>query len=247
MARTKRSRTLFLVLGSIASALATATVFAAMPGGGRNTPMTNPTVTEAGITPNASVYGASLGFGKRWDNLRVSASIPYYVLDAGGARETESGFGDLLVVGEWDIVPEQPGRYALLGSLLWKLPTADEAEGLGTGETDYGAVVELGYRFERYKPFASVGYVWKGDAPTVKYRDGWLYSLGITRYAGADEFYVSYDARERTLPGFDDTRLLSVGWLHGLTARQTLQFDVSAGLNGSSPDVLVYIELMTWF
>lgn len=132
------------------------------------------------------------------------------------------------------------------GSFLWKLPTADEDKGLGTGETDYGAFVEVAYSFDRIKPFASLGYLWTGDARTIDYRNTWLYSLGVSQYVGADKFHVSIDAREKTLAGFDDTRLLSAGWLHSLSANHTLELNVSTGLNDSSPDVLVNIELMTW-
>lgn len=208
--------------------------------------MTNPTTSDVGITPDVSVYGASIGVGKRWRVFRLSASVPYYVVDR-DARDTESGLGDVQVVGEWDIVPPAPQRLSLIGSLLWKIPTADENKGLGTGETDYGAFVEFDYNADRTKPFASLGYVLKGDTPTIDYRNTWLYSLGVSQRVGADEAYVSYDARQSTLSGITDTRLLRVGWLHSISANQTLRLEGSVGLNNASPDTLITVELMTWF
>lgn len=202
--------------------------------------------TDVGITPDVSVYGASLALGKRWDVFRLSASIPYYVVDTRNA-DTETGLGDVRVVGEWDIVPRAPRRFSLTGSFLWKIPTADESKGLGTGETDYGVFAELGYTVGRNKPFVSAGYIRKGDTSTIDYRDTWLYSLGLSHYAGADEVYVSFDVRQNIVPGLEDTRLLSAGWLHSLNANQTLRFDGSVGLNDASPDTLIIVELVNWF
>lgn len=206
----------------------------------------NPAASDVGTTPEVSVYGASLAFGKRWDAFRLSASIPYYVVDSRDA-DTENGLGDVRVVGEWDVLPQAPRRFSLTGSFLWKIPTADENKGLGTGETDYGAFAELGYTVGGNKPFVAVGYIRKGDTPTIDFRDTWLYSLGVSHYAGADEVYVSLDTRQNVLPGFEDTRLLSAGWLHSLSANQTLRVDGSVGLNDASPDALIIVELVNWF
>lgn len=227
---------------AIVAMLASATAAGAMQGGGAR--MMNPTTTDVGIAPDVSVYGASFAFGRRWDAFRLYASIPYYFVDNG---DSENGLGDVRVVGEWDIVPPAPQRFSLLGSLLWKIPTADENKGLGTGETDFGAFAEIGYTVGRNKPFFSLGYVRKGDTPTVDYRDTWLYSLGVSHYVGADEVYGSLDTRQSVLPGVDDTKLLSAGWLHYLTASRTLRFDGSIGLNSASPDTLINVEFMIWF
>lgn len=208
--------------------------------------MVNPTTSEVGITPDVSVYGASLGLGTRWDAFRVSVSIPYYIVDASGA-DTETGLGDVRVVGEWDVVPPAPQRVSLTGSLLWKIPTADENKGLGSGETDYGAFAEFGYTVGRNMPFFSAGYIRKGDTPTIDYRNTWLYSVGVSHYIGVDEVYASLDTRQNVLPGIDDTRLLSVGWLHALSANSTLRIDGSVGLNSASPDTLINLEFMVWF
>ena len=239
-----RSIERFVILPcAIVTMLISATAAGAMQGGG-GARMTNPTTAEVGIAPDVSVYGASLAFGRRWDAFRVSASIPYYFVRNG---ESENGLGDVRVIGEWDIVPPAPQRLSLIGSLLWKIPTADENKGLGTGETDFGAFAEIDYTVGRNKPFFNFGYLRKGDTPTVDYRDTWLYSLGVSHYIGADEVYGSFDTRQSVLPGFDDTKLLSAGWLHNLTASRTLRFDGSIGLNSASPDTLINVEFMIWF
>jgi len=228
---------------AITAMFLSATAAGAMQGGGSGR-MVNPTTAEVGIAPDVSVYGASVGFGRRWETFRVSVVIPYYVVEN---SDTENGLGDVRVLGEWDIVPPAQQRLSLIGSLLWKVPTADEDKGLGTGETDVGAFAEFDYTVGPNKPFFSFGYIRKGDTSTVDYRDTWLYSLGVSHYVGAEEVYASFDVRQSVLPGVDDTQLLSAGWLHNLSTRQTLRLDGSIGLNSASPDTLINIEFITWF
>lgn len=231
-----------MLLGSVPPATA-------QMGGGHMGARSGPAPTaDIATQPDVTVYGASVGVGHEWPDLRVGVSVPYYVVQAddGVTHGTESGLGDVLVWAEWDALPPRPNHFSLTASALLKLPTADEDEGLGTGETDYGAFLELGRPYEDFKPFVSAGYIWKGDAPEIDYRNTWLYSLGIVKYIGRDELYVSFDARDASLPGTDGTRLLSAGWLHTLSARQTLRFDASAGLNDDSPDLVLAIEWMNW-
>jgi hypothetical protein len=113
---------------AITVVLLSATAAGTMQGGGSGR-MVNPTTAEVGIAPDVSVYGATLGFGRRWDTFRVSVAMPYYVVEN---SDSENGLGNVRVLGEWDIVPPAQQRLSLIGSLLWKIPTADEDKGLGT-------------------------------------------------------------------------------------------------------------------
>lgn len=54
-----------------------------------------------------------------------------------------------------------------------KLPTADEDDGLGTGETDYSFQVDLSKGFGDFTPFATIGYKVRGDLD-----DGYFFSIG---------------------------------------------------------------------
>lgn len=204
---------------------------------------------DVATQPEVTVYGASVGIGREWSRSRVGVSVPYYLvrIDDGVSRDSESGLGDVVVWGEWDVIPGQPDRLSLTASTLVKLPTADEDKGLGTGETDYGAFVEIGRRHRDLRPFASLGYIWKGDAPQTDYRNTRLYSLGVVKYLGRDELYGSLDARDAILAGTGDTRLLSIGWLHELSRARTLRLDASTGIDDDSPDLVVTIEWMHWF
>lgn len=238
-------------LPSILSAvilLVSASSWAQMGGGRTGARTTSVPTADVATQPEVTVYGASVGVGREWRDLRVGLSVPYYVVetDDGATNDSESGMGDTLIWSEWDLLPERPDAFSLTASALFKLPTADEEKGLGTGEIDYGLFLELGRRYEDVRPFLSAGYIWKGDTPEIDYRNTWLYSLGVAKYIGRDELYASFDVRDAVAAGTEDTRFLSVGWLHELSLRQELRFDLAAGLNDGSADLVFTVEWMHW-
>jgi hypothetical protein len=109
------------------------------------------------------------------------------VLGAGGfgrppwqeneAGESASGFGDVLVRTETWLVKSGPGNKPTVSLVAdYKWATADEAEGLGTGESDYGGGFDylqpLGKRFQiRGEAF----YRFTGSPEGVDFKDRlWL-------------------------------------------------------------------------
>src|SRR5262245_1459900 len=105
------------------------------------------------------------------------------VLGAGGfgrppwqereAGESASGFGDILVRTETWLVKSGPGNKPTVSFLAdYKWATADESEGLGTGESDYGGGFDylqpLGKRFQiRGEAF----YRFTGSPEGVDFKD----------------------------------------------------------------------------
>jgi len=107
------------------------------------------------------------------------------------ASTNDSGLGDIILRGryylieEGDVVP----LVALIGRI--KLPTADADRGLGTGEFDKGAGVELTKSLtERWLAFLDAGYNLIGDAPGVNFNNQWWYDVGIG-YDVTDDFNLS--------------------------------------------------------
>lgn len=110
-------------------------------------------------------------------------TIPYLKLDGpsnvvGGIREplsvgestgevSEQGLGDVIFKGSYNLQynTEKLMVVDLVGK--WKLPTADEEKGLGTGQDDYSLQLDLARRWEKYTAFSSLGYKWRGDG-TIK-------------------------------------------------------------------------------
>jgi hypothetical protein len=128
------------------------------------------------------------------ERLRLQVTVPYVDIEGPGQLagdlgvpviiaplNTEpkhrSGLGDITVGAAYILLRENlfMPRIELAGTT--KLPTA--ADGLGTGQTDYGAQVNL-YRtlLPWLTTVGSVGYEWVGDINTVKLHSGWDATAG---------------------------------------------------------------------
>jgi hypothetical protein len=127
----------------------------------------------------------------------------------------------------------------LTPGVLVKLPTADE--GLGTGETDYGASLQGVYRFEHADLFAQYGY-------TVTYRNVSYGSVGAGFYPGAGSYLsVSYDMAQSYDPALEDLRSVSVFGIFTLYDTLSLRLNYSYGLSETASDHLVSAMLLKRF
>lgn len=93
---------------------------------------------------------------------------------------TDSGLGDIILRGRYYLIEE--GDVAPLVALIGriKLPTADADRGLGTGEFDEGAGVELTKTLtDRWLAYLDGGYNVIGDAPGAKFNNQWWYAVGL--------------------------------------------------------------------
>tara|TARA_Y100001933_G_scaffold131604_1_gene131203 strand:- start:1750 stop:2505 length:756 start_codon:yes stop_codon:yes gene_type:complete len=131
------------------------------------------------------------------DKLIFRATVPYArvegpegsvlvsdtVLPGQGPRITGSGIGDViasLTVQDVFVNPNGDLAVDLTGTV--KLGTADDDKGLGTGETDYSAQLDV-YRFlDRVTLFATFGYKVRGEPPGIDLEDTWFMSFGGARH-----------------------------------------------------------------
>jgi len=91
---------------------------------------------------------------------------------------SESGMGDIVLSATYAAYNDKLLGVDLTGKL--KLPTADEAKGLGTGEPDFAFLVD-GYRtFDRITGFGGIGYHMLGDAPGLPLEDAWSANVGVS-------------------------------------------------------------------
>jgi hypothetical protein len=156
--------------------------------------------------------------------------------------ETRSGLGDVIVGGTFSLGGG--------GDLPWvdvtvktKLPTA--ADGLGTGELDYSAQVDL-YQVvnEQLTLMGSIGYQVLGDPDEFELEDGVLAMVGLNvKPSTKTDLGFLIDYRQTAVEGFDD-QIAAVPYAcwrmseHlGLTAYGT------AGLTDMSPDFSVGFQL----
>jgi hypothetical protein len=136
---------------------------------------------DMGATGESTMRAVPLGLVMRFPRQELRATIAYVDLYGQypdinfrfwgprvieGRRFEESGLGDFSLKYAYLFLTGDDGRPALSGSVRVKFPTADEDDGLGTGETDYeGALAVVHTTSERWIAFARAGYVVRGDPP----------------------------------------------------------------------------------
>lgn len=150
---------------------------------------------------------------------------------------SESGLGDIMLSGTYHARPV-PGELNVDFTSRVKFGTADEARGLGTGETDVYTQVDLYQNFGVITPFANVGYRFLGTNPAYALKDGFYATAGAAfRVSDTTIVGAAYDWRSRIIAGAQ----------HGTDALGFVSFTPSeqwnvlgyalVGFNDASPDL----------
>ena len=202
------------------------------------------------------VFYAPVALGLDAGDWSIRASVPYLNLSGPGiflgedlplvrdarapirqANEDVSGFGDLNLritkttrlddEGEWEL--DLTGRV--------KLPTADQDEGLGTGEADFSASADLIRHVGVWSVFAGGGYRLNGDPDGRDLNDIAFGSLGAVRYTKTGSSWgLAYDFSQAASDGVDDAHELSSWLSFGVTDDLRLQLYGLKGLSDGGPD-----------
>lgn len=195
---------------------------------------------------NLSSLSPTIGYVAPRYDLSVTVPSLFLTSETAGARNTESGPGDLILRGGLVLVPEGERGFSVDGSLALKLPTADETRGLGTGETDFGAFLSLRRRFETIKLSLLGGYIKIGDPPLLNYNDSYLYGVGVSRSFGRTELFASYEGRRAMVPGAVNPREINAGFFHVLSSDYAIKGGAFSGLNSGGPDFGLNIGFVRW-
>jgi hypothetical protein len=143
----------------------------------------------------SSAFSVSPAAMVQFDRVRFELTVPYVDIEgpgtlsgalgarqivgrAGAPTSRRSGLGDVSVGAAVILLREGPVMPRLELAGVVKVPTA--ANGLGTGQTDYGVQVTF-YRplFTGVKTFGSIGYQRIGDPNTLRLHDGGRATLGL--------------------------------------------------------------------
>lgn len=179
--------------------------------------------------------------------LRVVA--PWLTIDgpativgsAGGntrpVTNSNSGLGDVVVGATYRAGPVA-GDVEMDVTARAKLPTADDDRGLGTGEADYYAQIDLHRTVGAFTPFVSVGWRALGDNARYQLRDG-VYAGGGTHYRASERTVLtaSLDWSERIVAGGDPATSVLAAVTHDLNADWRVMGYALKGFTDASPDV----------
>ncbi len=188
-----------------------------------------------------------------FDTGDISVIVPYVMLRSNGRVTlvdgmplknnkkagpvtTTSGIGDTIVRGSLYALKDQPVDVSLVGKI--KFPTADKDKGLGTGEFDETAGVELGKALSsKWSVFADSYYTFTGSPPGQDFKNIFSFDLGVsdrlTQSLTGSLFY--YESTPLT-SGNPDLKEVMANLEYKITDETRLFGGVSAGLTTSSPD-----------
>ncbi|AOS97856.1 hypothetical protein AUP74_02456 [Microbulbifer aggregans] len=149
---------------------------------------------------------------------------------------SESGLGDLWLTGTYSLEPVAE-RWFFDLSAKYKVPTADEEKGLGTGEADYSLQAEVFTVAGNFTPFATVARKFKGDLPESEIKDVWYMSVG-SGYTLTENNSVglSLDYQQATTDTSDPSTELFGYFNHKLNNQWSAMAYAYMGLADGSPD-----------
>ncbi len=170
------------------------------------------------------------------------------VLAAVAESENTSGIGDLRIGLSKRLSGGGVKLYRVDAGLEVKVPTADETEGLGTGEADYRIGLAWDYRFWSAKVFAGGGWNRLGDP--------WWGELNdvLDIYAGIEGDPVAggrlklsgwISGNQETMDGIGEQISAGAGLV--TTGRVRWYADVVMGLSDASPDLTARFGLSFGF
>lgn len=184
--------------------------------------------------PVTGVYAA--------DRYAVRVTIPYLELtlpqESGAGTTTVSGLGDVLLAASvFDVLRSQDGTVALDLTGKIKFGTADEAQGLGTGEQDYSLQMDVLKFLAGGTLIGTLGYKARGEPLGWVLDDSWYASLGgLRRQGDATRIGFFFDYHGASLPGLSARRELTALWSRELSEQWQLQAYLVGGLSDASPD-----------
>lgn len=201
-----------------------------------------------GFADDTEVLSIPANFSYEQDQWLVRVIVPWLtlkgpasVVDGGGTprptTQSTSGLGDVLLSGTLHAL-RGVGQLNLDLTARAKLPTADEDRGLGTGRTDSYLQLEFYRAFDRFIPFATVGYRFLGHSPVYPLKDGAYASLGSSlRVSPRAIVGAAYDWHRRILANADDGEYVTAFFAFNPNLRWNVTGYLLKGLNDGSPDV----------
>lgn len=155
----------------------------------------------------------------------------------GTARTTEDGLGDVIAAASVNVLDMQ--SQSLLIDLTGKVKfgTADERKGLGTGENDYSAQVDISKAIDRFSLFGSAGYRFIGDPPGINLRNIAYGSVGGSyKFTQSVSGGVVFDFAQATSSSSSPAREVTAFFSFKVTPVSKLQVYGLRGFSNGSPD-----------
>jgi Putative MetA-pathway of phenol degradation len=154
---------------------------------------------------------------------------------------TREGLGDLRVGLAYDLPGEGFAASVRAGV---KLPTASRSEGLGTGEADYHAGIDVSTKLGAVVPFASVTYTRAGDPAGVDLKNALAGQAGAAlRLGRSTSAHLGYSYAEAANDASHDDQRVFGGVNAGLGGGVSLGVYGSGGVSKGAADLGAGVSL----
>jgi hypothetical protein len=185
--------------------------------------------------------------GKSTDSLTSnSLTDPLASTDTNTTKTKTSGLGDINVKVGYTFVPTK-GLY-LKTSAIMKVATADKDKGLGTGENDYSAQLDIYKILGSAYIYLSGGYTLMGDSNTTDYSDTAYGSAALGyNFTPALSTGINYAFREAIFDTLDDTQSTSVYMSYKPSKSFKIATSYTYGLSDSTADNAYTLTLSKTF
>lgn len=155
----------------------------------------------------------------------------------GGSSDSTQGLGDVVAAATYAAYYDKASNFGVDLTGKVKFATADRDKGLGTGENDYSAQVDVYKGFGRFTLFGGLGYTVLGSSSYIALNNVFNYTVGGSYKVGPDTSAgLTYDARERVSATAGQMSEMTAYVSHKLDRHWKSQFYVLKGFQSGSPD-----------
>lgn len=156
---------------------------------------------------------------------------------AGETTGTASGLGDVVASATYNLSYDPVAKWGIDLTGKIKLGTADPDEGLGTGENDYGAQVDLYKNLDRLTLYTGLGYTVLGSSEFIHLNNVFNFLAGgVLKIDAGRDVGLQYDAREKASDSGAPLSELTAFYVQKLDRNWKMQAYVLKGFADGSPD-----------
>lgn len=150
---------------------------------------------------------------------------------------TARGLGDVVASASYNLYNDAAAQFGVDLTGKIKFGTADQDKGLGTGENDYGAEVDVYKKFDRVTAFGGVGYTKMGSSPNIQLKNVFNATAGASlKLDEVSSVGLAFDYRERASDTGFPRREATAFYGYRYAKAWKTQLYVLKGFSDGSPD-----------
>ncbi len=174
------------------------------------------------------------------DTTAGEGHIPGSVIDGETITNLKTGFGDLLLLGNFYLQEENRSLPTIVAETFIKFPTASNATQLGTDKVDFGFSLNVEKTIWSLIGSAGFGYWILGnpDGHTLQNPFAFNFSVGKEFKNAGYTLFIMYEGYSKISNNYSAPKELALLLQYFLSANTIMSIKASTGLSSSSPDFI---------